>query len=92
MRLGPLPGWALALAERLKNRGFLPHLPDQVIVNEYIGKQGISKHTDCVPCFEDGVAMLSLVESWEMIFRKGGKSSKRVSKLLARRERSRYKR
>ena len=85
MRLGPLPRWALVLAERLKKKGLLPHLPDQVIVNEYIGRQGISKHTDCVPCFEDGVAMLSLIESWEMIFRKGGKASKRVSKLLARR-------
>ena len=29
--------------------------------------------------------MLSLLESWEMIFRKGGKAGKRVSKLLARR-------
>ena len=85
MRLGPLPQWALALAERLEKRGLLQHLPDQVIVNEYIGKQGISKHTDCVPCFEDGVAMLSLLESWEMIFRRGGKAGKRVSKLLARR-------
>ena len=85
MRLGPLPQWALTLAERLENRGLLQHLPDQVIVNEYIGRQGISKHTDCIPCFEDGVAMLSLLESWEMIFRKGGKAGKRVSKLLARR-------
>ena len=85
MRLGPLPQWALALAERLEKIGLLRHLPDQVIVNEYIGKQGISKHTDCIPCFEDGVAMLSLLESWEMIFRKGGKAGKRVSKLLAHR-------
>ena len=85
MQLGPLPQWALALAERLEKSGLLRHLPDQVIVNEYVGKQGISKHTDCVPCFEDGVAMLSLLESWEMIFRKGGKAGQRVSKLLARR-------
>lgn len=85
MRLGPLPQWALTLAERLEKSGLLQHLPDQVIVNEYIGRQGISKHTDCVPCFEDGVAMLSLLESWEMVFRKRGKSGKRVPKLLARR-------
>lgn len=69
MRLGPLPEWAMLLAKRLKSEGYLPHVADQVIVNEYVGKQGISKHTDCIPCFDDGVAMLSLLESWEMIFR-----------------------
>ena len=69
MRLGPLPEWAMVLAKRLKSEGYLPHLADQVIVNEYVGKQGISRHTDCIPCFDDGVAMLSLLESWEMIFR-----------------------
>jgi alkylated DNA repair dioxygenase AlkB len=69
MRLGPLPEWAMLLAKRLKSEGYLPHLADQVIVNEYVGKQGISRHTDCIPCFDDGVAMLSLLESWEMVFR-----------------------
>lgn len=86
MRLGPLPEWAMALAKRLKAEGLLPHLADQVIVNEYIGSQGIGKHIDCVPCFDDGVAMISLLESWEMIFRearKGGRA--RVPKLLERR-------
>ena len=71
MRLGPLPPWAAQLAERLAREKLLPHVPDQVIVNEYIGKQGISKHVDCKPCFEDGIAMISLLESWEMIFSKG---------------------
>ena len=80
MRLGPLPRWAMALAKRLNAEGLLPHLPDQVIVNEYIRKQGIGKHIDCPPCFEDGVAMISLLESWEMIFRKG--AGTRVPKLL----------
>jgi alkylated DNA repair dioxygenase AlkB len=69
MRLGPLPEWAMLLAKRLESEGYLPHLADQVIVNEYVGKQGISRHTDCTPCFDDGIAMLSLLESWEMIFR-----------------------
>jgi len=72
MRLGQLPEWAMLLAERLKSEGHLPHLADQVIVNEYVGKQGISRHTDCIPCFDDGIAMLSLLESWEMIFRDDG--------------------
>jgi alkylated DNA repair dioxygenase AlkB len=73
MRLGPLPQWAMALAKRLKDEGLLPHVADQVIVNEYVRNQGISKHVDCIPCFDDGIAMISLLESWEMIFRdKGG--------------------
>ncbi len=86
MRLGSLPEWAMVLAKRFNAEGLLPHLPDQVIVNEYVGSQGIGKHIDCVPCFEDGVAMISLLESWEMIFRdarKGGRG--RVPKLLERR-------
>ncbi len=86
MRLGALPEWAMNLAKRLRDEGYLPHLADQVIVNEYVGKQGISRHTDCTPCFDDGIAMLSLLESWEMIFREDGKGSTvRVPKLLERR-------
>ncbi len=50
----PLPPWAGQLAERLAQERLLPRVPDQVIVNEYLGKQGITKHIDCKPCFEDG--------------------------------------
>ncbi len=70
LNLGPLPTWAMSIATRLHQEGLLPHVPDQVIVNEYIGKQGISRHIDCQPCFEDGIAMISLLESWEMVFRR----------------------
>src|SRR5438309_2089665 len=84
MRLGPLPEWAAKLALRLRDQGLLPHTPDQVIVNEYVRNQGISKHIDCVPCFSDGIAMISLLESWEMVFRdRGGRV--RVAKRLDRR-------
>ena len=84
MRLGPLPEWASTLAERLKAEGLLRRIPDQVIVNEYVCNQGISRHIDCVPCFDNGIAMISLLESWEMIFReKGGRAS--VPKLLEQR-------
>jgi alkylated DNA repair dioxygenase AlkB len=86
MRLGPLPEWAMLLAKRLRSEGYLPHLADQVIVNEYVGKQGISRHTDCTPCFDDGIAMLSLLESWEMIFRDDRRGSAiKVHKLLEQR-------
>jgi alkylated DNA repair dioxygenase AlkB len=84
MRLGPLPPWAAHLAERLAREKLLPHVPDQVIVNEYIGKQGISKHVDCKPCFEDGIATISLLESWEMVFSRG-RDKKREGVLLPRR-------
>jgi alkylated DNA repair dioxygenase AlkB len=78
MRLGPLPEWAAKLAERLAAESILPHVADQVIVNEYVRNQGISKHIDCIPCFADGVAMVSLLESWEMIFRNDGRKISRV--------------
>jgi hypothetical protein len=47
MRLGELPPWATRLALRLVRDGLVPQLADQVIVNEYVGRQGISKHVDC---------------------------------------------
>ena len=84
MRLGRLPDWAQDLALRLKKEALLPHFADQVIVNEYVGAQGISKHVDCVPCFDDGIAMISLLESWEMVFREEGKAGRKVAKLLER--------
>ena len=42
-----------------------------MIVNEYNGKQGISKHSDS-ESFADGIATISLLESWEMVFREKG--------------------
>ena len=69
MHIGPLPDWAQDIAQRLVSEGYVPQLPDQVIVNEYVGNQGISRHVDSVSSFEDGIAMISLCESWEMVFR-----------------------
>ncbi len=68
MRLGPLPNWASRIARRLVSTNLLHHFPDQVIVNEYIGAQGIHNHIDHIPSFADGIVMISLLESWEMIF------------------------
>ena len=69
MRLGPLPEWASRIAQRLVSEGLLHVLPDQVIVNEYVANQGITRHVDSVPSFADGIAMISLLESWGMVFR-----------------------
>lgn len=68
MNLGPLPYWAQSLSEKIHHSKEVPFLLDQVIVNEYIKNQSISKHTDCTPCFKDGIAIISLLEGWEMTF------------------------
>lgn len=84
MRLGPLPSWAAELSQRLADLHLTPQVSDQVIVNEYQGKQGIAPHIDCKPCFADGIAMLSLLESWEMVFRKENGGAK-LGQVLERR-------
>ena len=83
-RLGSLPDWAGSIARRLVSAKLLEHLPDQVIVNEYINEQGIARHVDRVPLFADGIVMISLLESWEMVFRKQSRKDK-VSQMLERR-------
>jgi alkylated DNA repair dioxygenase AlkB len=63
MAIGPLPAWGAEIAERLVREGWFAVLPDQLIVNEYQPGQGISKHVDCVPCFDDTVVSISLGSS-----------------------------
>src|SRR5690606_22327192 len=58
--LGPLPDWLSSLSKKLHDNGIFPSVPDQVIVNEYLPGQGISAHIDCVPCFAETIASLSL--------------------------------
>ena len=74
MRLGALPAELADLAQRLVDEGLLPQLPDQVIVNEYNAGQGISPHVDA-PSFDDGIATLSLLDSWEMVFHPPAKNA-----------------
>ncbi|UEM19936.1 alpha-ketoglutarate-dependent dioxygenase AlkB [Skermanella mucosa] len=66
--LGPLPGWLAMLAGRLVDGGAFSKPPDQVIINEYLPGQGISAHIDCVPCFGETIAILSLGGSTVMKF------------------------
>lgn len=68
MRLGPLPDWLMDYCQRLYDDGYFPKLPDQVIINEYQPGQGIAPHIDCVPCFEETVASISLGSSCVMDF------------------------
>jgi len=58
--LGPLPGWLSSISNKLLGDRIFPSAPDQAIVNEYLPGQGISAHIDCVPCFADMIASLSL--------------------------------
>lgn len=66
--LGPLPDCLSSLCKKLHDDGIFPSAPDQVIVNEYLLGQGISAHIDCVPCFADTIASLSLGSSCIMEF------------------------
>jgi alkylated DNA repair dioxygenase AlkB len=61
--LGPLPEWLMDIGLEMVAARQLPAVPDQVIVNEYQPGQGIAAHGDCVPCFGDSIASLSLASS-----------------------------
>ena len=69
--LGPLPDWLQELADQLRREHFAGRSPDQAIVNDYLPGQGIAPHVDCLPCFGDVVASVSLCGSAEMAFQKG---------------------
>lgn len=60
MYVGPLPQFATEIANRLFNLGLMSKIADQLIINEYQPAQGISPHIDCEPCFQDGIATISL--------------------------------
>jgi len=66
--LGSLPDWLSAISYKLHDDSIFPSIPDQVIVNEYLPGQGISAHIDCVPCFANTIASLSLGSPCTMDF------------------------
>jgi alkylated DNA repair dioxygenase AlkB len=66
MYLGPLPEWSMPVADCLVREGYMPVIPDQLIVNEYERGQGISPHIDCISCFGPVIASLSLGSSCVM--------------------------
>ena len=68
MRIGKLPEWLEELAEKLCRDRHMPKVADQVIVNEYKPGQGISRHIDCEPCFDDTIVSLSLGSGCVMDF------------------------
>lgn len=68
MKIGDLPEWMLVIAHKLKDDGLFSEIPDQIIVNEYLPGQGISKHIDCINCFLDPIISLSLGSTCMMNF------------------------
>jgi alkylated DNA repair dioxygenase AlkB len=67
-RIGAIPDWLAGLCEDLHSQGYFKQAPDQVIINEYMPGQGITPHIDCVPCFGESVASLSLGSQCVMEF------------------------
>ena len=68
MYLGTLPDWLQALARQVYDEtGLFDRVPEQVIVNEYRGAQGIAEHNDHLG-FGPAIATVSLLEDWEMNF------------------------
>ena len=70
MYLGQLPDYLDRIAGRLagltyEGRPVFPRKPEQCIVNEYAGRQGIAQHTDHRG-FGPVIATISLLEDWEM--------------------------
>jgi alkylated DNA repair dioxygenase AlkB len=69
MRLGALPDWVMPVVQLLQQAGWFQRPPDQLIVNEYLPGQGIFNHVDCVPCFAETIASLSLGSSCVMNYK-----------------------
>jgi alkylated DNA repair dioxygenase AlkB len=69
MRLGTLPQWVSPVIQLLQEASWFQRPPDQLIVNEYLPGQGIFNHVDCVPCFADTIASLSLGSSCVMDYK-----------------------
>ena len=94
MKVEGLTPWMLFYASKLTNFFSIP--PDQAIVNEYTPGQGIARHIDCRPCFQNTIASLSLLSPCVMEFTsKADKTDKRElilepRSLLVLRDEARY--
>lgn len=80
--LGALPDWLSEMTTKLVAAKHFQRAPDQVIINEYEAGQGIASHIDCVPCFGDTIASLSIGAPIDMNFQNpktGEKASLRLA-------------
>ena len=83
MLIGKLPEWLEEWAEKLCEDGHMPEVADQVIVNEYKPEQGISRHIDCEPCFQNTIVSLSLGSGCVMDFTNKFDKTKKIPVWLA---------
>lgn len=60
LKIGAIPDWLTGLCDELYDNKIFSKIPDQVIINEYQAGQGITPHIDCVSCFGETVASISL--------------------------------
>lgn len=79
--IGDIPPWLMPYCVKLKNDGLFHKIPDQVIINEYQAGQGIAAHIDCVPCFKEVIASLSLGSPCIMDF-SNNKTGEKIPQLL----------
>jgi len=67
-KIGAIPDWLSDLCNELYARKVFAKIPDQVIINEYQARQGITPHIDCVPCFGETIASISVCTPCVMEF------------------------
>lgn len=84
LRIGTIPDWLGGFCECLSAEGIFSRTPDQVIINVYQPGQGISAHIDCVPCFGDTIASLSLGSACVMDFTHATTGEKQSHLLVSR--------
>lgn len=73
--LGRLPDWLDEIAQNVFEQAVNPEtglrlfdqVPEQCIINEYVGSQGIAEHTDHAG-FGPAIATVSLINEWPMLF------------------------
>jgi len=76
-----LPYWLNAIGEMLVKSSIFPKLPNHVLINEYDGGQGILPHKDG-PLYYPRVAILSLLGTVKLDFRKSPKAEPEMSLIL----------
>lgn len=87
MYVGPIPEWLTNYTSRMLKEHIFPSFPaqpSQIIINEYLPGQGISRHTDSPTCFENTIASLSLGSTCSMDLEQY-KTGKKGSIMLGRR-------
>ncbi len=68
--LGELPNIFHSIGEQLFSADLINKIPNQAIINEYLSNQGIARHYDCKPCFDNSIVSISLLNPIVMEFEK----------------------